>query len=163
MTQYRSWLRLISLSLRLYLSQKNQGVGRWTPEATRSIACVPNFPFFLYFVFSSFVISPDGVESPTPPQLINASLCYIFSAKDSLSITVDIWMAMYAFDFLIWKLSDNFSTKSTYYIRFIYFSKTAILNFNEEDVNQCNNFAPENHICIPPSTLLDELHWNLGQ
>ena len=45
---------------------------------------------------------------------------------------------------------------------FFWSSETAILNFNEDDVNQCDNLASKNDILRLLSTLLDELHWKRG-
>ena len=45
---------------------------------------------------------------------------------------------------------------------FFWSSKTAILDFNEDDVNQCDNLAFKNDIRTPRSTLLDELHLKRG-
>ena len=45
---------------------------------------------------------------------------------------------------------------------FFWSSKTAILNFNEDDVNQRDNLASKDDIRAPRSTLLDKVNWKRG-
>ena len=40
--------------------------------------------------------------------------------------------------------------------------ETAILNFNEDDVNQCDNLASKDDSRAPRSTLLDKVNWKRG-